>query len=200
MRPILELSFMPSWLASGPETICWYKGNITPPKSYNKWGKVMGDFAQHLLERYGEDTVASFMFEVKARHDYVITPNYLFFASCPLTQTITLTLAFSYAHSFPFSHLLTHSHRQFSQIGILTHLPFTKVWNEPGAAPTFWTGTQADYFELYNVTARAIKAVSSKFRVGGPATGKGDVCVCVCVCLKPTTLNCTASLRVPSRP
>jgi xylan 1,4-beta-xylosidase len=35
---------------------------------------------------------------------------------------------------------------------------------------TFWTGTQQDYFHLYNVTAHAIKSVSPRIRVGGPAT------------------------------
>jgi xylan 1,4-beta-xylosidase len=34
----------------------------------------------------------------------------------------------------------------------------------------FWTGGQAGYFHLFNVTSRAIKAVDSRLRVGGPAT------------------------------
>lgn len=34
----------------------------------------------------------------------------------------------------------------------------------------FFNGTQADYFELYNHTARAVKSVSPNYRVGGPAT------------------------------
>ena len=33
-----------------------------------------------------------------------------------------------------------------------------EVWNEPNLR-TFWTGTQADYFQLYRHTARAIKEV-----------------------------------------
>ncbi len=46
---------------------------------------------------------------------------------------------------------------------------FFEVWNEPNLK-AFWTGTQADYFRLYRVTARAIKHVDRHLRVGGPAT------------------------------
>ena len=34
----------------------------------------------------------------------------------------------------------------------------------------FWSGTMADYYELYAMTARAIKEADEAFRVGGPAT------------------------------
>jgi xylan 1,4-beta-xylosidase len=43
-----------------------------------------------------------------------------------------------------------------------------EVWNEPNIA--FWTGTKADYFELYRQSALAIKKVDERLRVGGPAT------------------------------
>lgn len=46
--------------------------------------------------------------------------------------------------------------------------PF-EVWNEPNL-PSFWTGTQADYFDFYRATATALKAVDPKLRVGGPST------------------------------
>lgn len=47
---------------------------------------------------------------------------------------------------------------------------YFEVWNEPNI--DFWTGEpkQATYFELYDHTARALKAVSARLRVGGPAT------------------------------
>jgi xylan 1,4-beta-xylosidase len=47
---------------------------------------------------------------------------------------------------------------------------YFEVWNEPNI--DFWSGDpkQATYFELYDHTARALKAVSSRLRVGGPAT------------------------------
>lgn len=49
---------------------------------------------------------------------------------------------------------------------------YFEVWNEPNL--DFWTGhpEQATYFELYDHTARALKAVSSRIRVGGPATAQ----------------------------
>jgi xylan 1,4-beta-xylosidase len=47
---------------------------------------------------------------------------------------------------------------------------YFEVWNEPNI--DFWAGDpkQATYFELYDHTARALKAVDSRLRVGGPAT------------------------------
>ncbi len=37
MKPFVELSFMPSALASGDATVFRYKGNVTPPKDYSQW-------------------------------------------------------------------------------------------------------------------------------------------------------------------
>ena len=47
---------------------------------------------------------------------------------------------------------------------------YFEVWNEPNI--DFWGGVprQASYFELYDHTARDLKAVSPRLRVGGPAT------------------------------
>ena len=50
---------------------------------------------------------------------------------------------------------------------------YFEVWNEPNL-DLFFSGTQADYFKLYERTARAVKSVSPAYRVGGPATaGRG---------------------------
>jgi xylan 1,4-beta-xylosidase len=46
---------------------------------------------------------------------------------------------------------------------------FFEVWNEPNW-PRFWTGSQEDYFKLYEASARALKRVDDGLRVGGPAT------------------------------
>lgn len=48
-----------------------------------------------------------------------------------------------------------------------------EVWNEPNQ-DAFWTGSQADYFELYRHTARAIKRVDERLQVGGPATAQNQ--------------------------
>jgi xylan 1,4-beta-xylosidase len=46
--------------------------------------------------------------------------------------------------------------------------PF-EVWNEPNLC-LFWSGLESGYLRLYEVTARAVKAVDPSLRVGGPAT------------------------------
>ena len=107
MKPFVELGFMPSALASGSQTIFWWKGNVTPPKDYKKWEDLIRNLTQHFTERYGAEEVKTWYFE---------------------------------------------------------------VWNEPNLSPGFWTGTQEEYFKLYDYTTRAIKSVNPAYKVGGPAT------------------------------
>ena len=57
IRPYLELGFMPEQLASGTQTIFYWKGNTTPPKDYKKWTDMVIALLKHLKERYGEETV-----------------------------------------------------------------------------------------------------------------------------------------------
>ena len=49
---------------------------------------------------------------------------------------------------------------------------YFEVWNEPNI--DFWAGEprQSTYFELYDHTARDIKSVSPRLRVGGPSTAQ----------------------------
>lgn len=107
MKPFVELGFMPNALASGPETIFWWRGNVTPPKDYNKWEALIKNLVQHWTNRYGVEEVKTWYFE---------------------------------------------------------------VWNEPNLAPGFWTGTQKEYFKLYQYAAKGVKSVNAAYRVGGPAT------------------------------
>ena len=44
-----------------------------------------------------------------------------------------------------------------------------EVWNEPNL-DVFWSGTQQEYFRLYDVSARAVKSAHPGLRVGGPAS------------------------------
>ena len=46
---------------------------------------------------------------------------------------------------------------------------YFEVWNEPDLG-VFFAGTQADYFKLYETTARAVKSVDESLRFGGPST------------------------------
>ena len=71
---------------------------------------------------------------------------------------------------------------------------YFEVWNEPNI--DFWAGQpkQQTYFELYDHTARALKAVSPRIRVGGPATAQaawvGDMIA------HATQESCAAGLRL----
>jgi xylan 1,4-beta-xylosidase len=49
---------------------------------------------------------------------------------------------------------------------------YFEVWNEPNL--DFWAGDPKEqtYYQLYDVAARAIKSVSPRLRVGGPATAQ----------------------------
>lgn len=106
MKPFVEISFIPTALASGRRTGLHYKNNITPPKDYTVWYDYIRCFVQYLLDRYGKEEVESWYFE---------------------------------------------------------------VWNEPDLK-VFFTGSQQEYFKLYSCTARAVKSVDEKLRVGGPST------------------------------
>jgi xylan 1,4-beta-xylosidase len=110
VKPFVELSFMPKLLAARLDYHpFWYHPIVSPPADYAKWNALIHAFAQHLIDRYGVDEVASWYFE---------------------------------------------------------------VWNEPNI--DFWTGrpAQETYFELYDNTARALKVVNQRIRVGGPATAQ----------------------------
>ena len=109
VKPFVEISFMPKKLAFNPDALhpFWYKQNVSPPKSMERWDDLVKHFVQHLADRYGVGEVASWYFE---------------------------------------------------------------VWNEPNI--DFWNGIprQRSYFDLYAHTARDVKSVSPRLRVGGPAT------------------------------
>jgi xylan 1,4-beta-xylosidase len=109
VKPFVEISFMPRKLAFNPDALhpFWYKPNVSPPKSMDRWDDLIKHFAQHLVDRYGIGEVSTWYFE---------------------------------------------------------------VWNEPNI--DFWNGIprERSYFDLYVHTARAVKSVSPRLRVGGPAT------------------------------
>lgn len=46
-----------------------------------------------------------------------------------------------------------------------------EIWNEPDNRPSCWTGTDDEYFQLYAVTAKALKARFPKLLIGGPGLG-----------------------------
>lgn len=52
-------------------------------------------------------------------------------------------------------------------------VPQWGVWNEPDIAP-FWSGSVAQYVQLYAAVARAVKSVSPTLHVGGPEVASID--------------------------
>jgi xylan 1,4-beta-xylosidase len=64
LKPFLELGFMPGALARGSQTVFYYKGNVTPPKSYDAWCDLVTATLRHLMQRYGADEVVTWPVEV----------------------------------------------------------------------------------------------------------------------------------------
>lgn len=64
LRPFLELGFMPQKLASGTQTVFYWKGNTTPPESYESWCGLVTATLKHLMERYSADEVVTWPVEV----------------------------------------------------------------------------------------------------------------------------------------
>ncbi len=64
IKPFVELGFMPEKLASGDQTVFYWKGNVTPPKDYDKWAELIKAVVRHFIARYGMDEVLKWPFEV----------------------------------------------------------------------------------------------------------------------------------------
>ncbi|MCQ2506589.1 MAG: glycosyl hydrolase [Lachnospiraceae bacterium] len=64
IRPFLELGFMPEKMASGDQTVFYWKGNTTPPSDYEEWAKLVKTTLSHLIERYGIEEVKKWPIEV----------------------------------------------------------------------------------------------------------------------------------------
>jgi xylan 1,4-beta-xylosidase len=64
MRPFVELSFMPATLASGSATVFRYRGNVTPPRDYDRWATLIDKIVRHWVDRYGIREVRHWYFEV----------------------------------------------------------------------------------------------------------------------------------------
>lgn len=64
IRPFVELGFMPYDLASGDQTIFWWRGNVTPPKDWARWEWFIEQYIRHVIERYGLAEVRRWYFEV----------------------------------------------------------------------------------------------------------------------------------------
>jgi xylan 1,4-beta-xylosidase len=64
IRPFIELGFMPWAIASGDQSVFYWKGNVTPPKDHAQWNALVKATLSHLIERYGANEVTSWPVEV----------------------------------------------------------------------------------------------------------------------------------------
>ncbi len=65
LLPVVELSFMPRDLASDPDTTVFeYGAIVSPPKDWERWYDLIRDLTTHLIERYGDEVVEQWSFEV----------------------------------------------------------------------------------------------------------------------------------------
>ena len=63
--PILELGFMPGDLAEAHDRhVFWWYGNVSGPKDFNKWYEMIAKFTEAVVERYGEEQVSQWPFEI----------------------------------------------------------------------------------------------------------------------------------------
>ena len=63
---------MPRKLAFNPDALhpFWYKPNVSPPKSMERWDDLIRHFAQHLVDRYGIDEVSTVVLRSVERTQY----------------------------------------------------------------------------------------------------------------------------------
>ncbi|HWD25782.1 MAG TPA: glycosyl hydrolase [Rhizomicrobium sp.] len=64
MKPFVELSFMPTVLASGGQTVFHYNANVSPPRDLAQWAVLIRKLVVHWVDRYGIDEVRQWFFEV----------------------------------------------------------------------------------------------------------------------------------------
>jgi len=66
--------------------------------------------------------------------------------------------------------IIRHYNEGFSR-GFRHGIRYWEIWNEPENRPLMWTGSDEDYFRLYETAAKAIKAQWPDLKVGGPSLG-----------------------------
>lgn len=64
LDPMITTTFMPSALASGPETVFSTRANISLPQDWAAWGDLVSAATRHFLQRYGRARVLGWPFEV----------------------------------------------------------------------------------------------------------------------------------------
>ena len=57
--------------------------------------------------------------------------------------------------------------------GFHHNIKYWEIWNEPWLGPMCWSGTNEEYFRLYEISSKAIKKFDPALKVGGPTTPGG---------------------------
>ncbi len=70
IKPFVEISFMPTKLASGTRTVFWWKANVTPPKDMAKWQALIEALLRHWIQRYGRNEIERWYYEVWNEPDH----------------------------------------------------------------------------------------------------------------------------------
>ncbi len=68
-------------------------------------------------------------------------------------------------------HIIRHYNEGWAN-GFRHNIRYWEIWNEPWS-PKCWTGSAQDYYRLYEVAAKAIKAHDHSLKVGGPSSDGG---------------------------
>jgi xylan 1,4-beta-xylosidase len=63
IRPFVELGFTPEAMATSAQTVFYWKGNTSHPK-LGPWRDLIDAFIRHVRDRYGQDEVRQWFFEV----------------------------------------------------------------------------------------------------------------------------------------
>ena len=63
LRPFVELSFLPTWLASNDNRVFTAKCAACPPKDFDDWHRLVHAAVKALAERYGLDELRAWNFE-----------------------------------------------------------------------------------------------------------------------------------------
>ncbi len=66
--------------------------------------------------------------------------------------------------------IIRHYNHGWAQ-GFKHNIRYWEIWNEPDVRPAMWTGSDEEYFQLYEAAAKAIKKTFPELKVGGPAVG-----------------------------
>ena len=70
LKPFIEIGYMPGQMASRKQYAGWqYHPNVSSPKSMKLWELLVSSFLNHLIMRYGKETVEEWLF------DFLTSPN-----------------------------------------------------------------------------------------------------------------------------